>query len=68
MAEMNQIDERDNNTPKRAGKFTSTHKNVYIFLGIRKDGKTLNRGHALMLHMLTWKCIKHYDSTHESAG
>ena len=29
---------------------------VVVYLGIRKDGKALNRGHALM-HMLTWKYI-----------
>ena len=28
----------------------------WVYLGIRKDGKALNRGHALM-HMLTWKYI-----------
>ena len=27
-----------------------------VYLGMRKDGKALNRGHALM-HMLTWKYI-----------
>ena len=27
-----------------------------VYLGIRKDWKALNRGHALM-HMLTWKYI-----------
>ena len=29
---------------------------VVVYLGIRKVGKALNRGHALM-HMLTWKHI-----------
>ena len=31
----------------------------WVYLGRRKDGKALNRGHALM-HMLTWKYILIY--------
>ena len=36
-----------------------THEYIqaeWVYLGRRKDGKALNRGHALM-HMLTWKYI-----------
>ena len=35
---------------------THDYTQEWVYLGIRKDGKALNRGHALM-HMLTWKYI-----------
>ena len=35
---------------------THDYTQEWAYLGIRKDGKALNRGHALM-HMLTWKYI-----------
>ena len=48
---------------------THDYTQEWVYLGIRKDGKALNRGHALM-HMLTWKyiIIIGYNSTqtHES--
>jgi hypothetical protein len=35
---------------------THDYTQEWVYLGIRKDGKALNKGHALM-HMLTWKYI-----------
>ena len=35
---------------------THDYTQEWVYLGIRKDGKALNRGHALM-HMITWKYI-----------
>ena len=35
---------------------THDYTQEWAYLGIRKDGKALNRGHALM-HMLTWKYV-----------
>ena len=35
---------------------THEYTQEWVYIGIRKDGKALNRGHALM-HMLTWKDI-----------
>ena len=46
------------NETERAEESGKTHDYTqeWVYLGIRKDGKALNRGHALM-HMLTWKYI-----------
>ena len=38
-----------------------------VYLGIRKDGKALNRGHALM-HMRHANIEIHYNSTHTKAS
>ena len=35
---------------------THDYTQEWVYRGIRKDGKALNRGHAL-IHMLTWKYI-----------
>ena len=35
---------------------THEYAHEWIYLGIRKNGKALNRGQALM-HMLSWKYV-----------
>ena len=43
------------------------HTRMDIYLGIRKEEKALKRGHALLMHMLTWKYIMIIShSTHKS--
>ena len=58
MEEIHQPDERDNDSRgERENPRLHTRKGEeWVYLGIRKDGKALNRGHALM-HMITWKYI-----------
>ena len=54
MAEMNHL--MNEITIAEENGETHEYTQEWVYLGIRKDGKALNRGHALM-HMLTWKDI-----------
>ena len=57
------------NVTRIAEESGKTHEYIqaeWVYLGRRKDGKALNRGHALM-HMLTSNMEIHYNSTHEQS-
>ena len=43
-------------TPGGEGKIHRHNSRLWIYLGIKKDGKAINRGQAL-LHMIAWKFI-----------
>ena len=55
MEETHQPDER-NRKSRGERENPRLYTQEWVYLGIIKDGKALNRGHALM-HMLTWKYI-----------